>query len=274
LDNHLEKPFALPKWMQVVEQYRPQEDKDTFINKSILSLLKLLSKIRAQDSTKPGKYPVNPTLKVVSTFVLVVLLSMSGNFTFVIIVNVYLLAALSMMQAMIIIKILKVSFVMSLFSFIILIPAVFWGNSYSIVMITLKVFATITAVNILSHSTRWNAITSALKGFFIPDIFVVVLDITIKYIIMLGDFALNMMYALKLRSVGKNNNKYSSLSGVTGTMFLKSKEMAEDMYHAMACRGYTGEYRVQYKFKFTIIDFLYSMIYVGIFILFIYLGRA
>jgi cobalt/nickel transport system permease protein len=260
--------------MLAAEQYRPMEDKDTFINKSILSLLSLISRIKSQDSHTAGKYSMSVTLKVAYTFLLVILLSLSRSFTFVMVVNVFLLAVLSMMKAKDIIKVLKVSLLMTFFSFIILLPAAFLGNSYSIQMITLKVFATITAVNILSHTTRWNAITSAMKNFFIPDIFVLVLDITIKYIVMLGDFALNMLYALRLRSVGKNDKKYTSLSGVAGTMFIKSKEMAEDMYHAMACRGYTGEYRVFNKFRFTLIDLPYTMIFIGIVLLFIYLGRA
>jgi cobalt/nickel transport system permease protein len=274
LDNKVEGTPGIPKWMQDAECYKPRLDKDTFVNKSILSLLSLLSKIKAQDSRNSSKYQVNVTLKVAYTLLLVILLSLSRSFTFVILMNVYLLAILSMMDAKDIIKVLRVSMIMTFFSFIILLPAVFWGNSYSIIMITSKVFATITAVNILSHSTRWSAITGSMKQFLVPDIFILVLDITIKYIVMLGEFALNMMYALKLRSVGKNDRKYNSLSGVAGTLFIKSKEMAEDMYHAMTCRGYTGEYHTQNKFKLTMLDLPYSMMYMGIIYLFVYLGKA
>jgi cobalt/nickel transport system permease protein len=163
---------------------------------------------------------------------------------------------------------------MAVFTFVILLPAAFWGNSYSSVMITSKVFTTVMAVNILSHSTRWNSITNALKRFFVPDIFIFVLDITIKYILMLGDFSLNMLYSIKLRSVGRNENKYASLSGVAGTMFIKSKEMAEDMYAAMECRGFTGEYIINSKLKFTFADYLYIIINIGIIFIFVYLGRA
>jgi cobalt/nickel transport system permease protein len=90
---------------------------------------------------------------------------------------------------------------------------------------------------------------------------------------MLGEFTLNMMYALKLRSVGKNKNKYTSLSGIAGSMFIKSKEMAEDMYAAMECRGFTGEYQVYNKFKFTLADFAYIMLNAGIILTFLYFGR-
>ena len=101
---------------------------------------------------------------------------------------------------------------MAVFTLVILLPAALWGNYYSIVMITPKVFATVMAVNMLSRSAPWRSITGALKVFFIPDIFIFVLDITIKYIVLLGEFALNMLYSVKLRSVGRNKGKYTSIS--------------------------------------------------------------
>ena len=199
---------------------------------------------------------------------------MSGSFTFIIVINVYLLVIVSALDAKAIISIMKISLGMTAFTFVILLPAALLGNTYSSVMITTKVFATITAVNILSHTTRWSDITSALKRFFIPDIFIFVMDIAIKYIVMLGDFALNMLYALKLRSIGKNKRKYASLSGIAGTLFLKSKEMAEEMYYAMECRGFTGEYQAYNNFKMRLADYIYIAINAGIILIFLYLERG
>lgn len=258
----------MPEWLLAESNYIPRTDKDTFINKSILSLLSLISRIRSQGGYKKELFDVSPALKVALTFALILFLSLSHNFVFTIIVNVYLLLLLSMLQGEEIIKILKSGFIIAVFTFVILLPAAFRGNYYSIAAITPKVFATVTAVNILSYSTRWNNITSALKVFFIPDLFILVLDITIKYILLLGEFSLNMLYSLKLRSVGKNNGKYTSLSGIAGTMFLKSKEMAEDMYAAMECRGFTGEYKAVRKFKVTVPDIVYAA--VNAFIIFIF----
>lgn len=264
----------MPRWLLADEKYCPQSDRDAFISKSIVVILGILSKIRTQDSNSTPKYSVNAALKVASTFLLLIMVSVSQSTTFVIVIIVYLLVVLSLMQASQIVKILKVSFIMGLFTFVILLPAALLGNTYSIVMITSKVFASITAVNILSHSTRWNDITSALKRFFIPDIFILVLDITIKYIVMLGDFALNMLRALKLRSVGRNTNKYTSISGIAGTMFIESKEMAEGMYDAMQCRGFDGEYHVNSRFPITAVDVAYILIQIAIIILFVYLRRT
>lgn len=273
MNNGRDNQLDMPEWLLKGENYTPQSDKDTFVNKSILSLLMVISKIKTQDSGKIERYKVNASIKVVFTLMLLVLLSISRSFLFVIIINVYLLLVLSSMESDRIVKILRVSFVMAFFTFIIMLPAVFWGNSFSCVMITTKAFASITAVGILSHSTRWSYITSALKRFYVPDIIIFVLDITIKYIVMLGDFTLNMLYALKLRSVGRNKNKYASLSGIAGTMFIISKEMSEDMYYAMECRGFTGEYHIYNKFRFTMTDVAYTLINLGIIFIFLYFER-
>lgn len=265
--------MEIPDWLRKNEQYLPQTDKDTFIGKSILALLRVIAKIRAQGGDKEN-FKINTTLMVAFTLLLIVLLSISQSFPFVITVCVYLLALISLMPAANIIKILKIVFIMAAFSFLILLPSAIIGNSYSAVMITSKITATVAAVNWLSHSAKWSSITASLKRFFVPDIFILVLDITIKYIFLLGEFALNMLYALKLRSVGKNKRKYTSLSGIAGTMFLKSKEMAEDMYGAMECRGFTGEYHRFVKLTFTLTDFIYILINAALVGAFIYFERV
>ena len=198
----------MPDWLFKDEEYTPPSDKDVFINKSILSILSVLSRIRTQSGYKTDTFRVHAAFKVAFTFLLVVLLSLSTNFTFIFIIDVYLLVILSFMDGKEILKVLGTSLLMAMFTFIILIPALLWGNTYTTIMMTSKVFSTVMAVNIVSHSTRWNAITGAFKRFFVPDVFILVLDITIKYIVMLGDFSLNMLYALKLRSVGRNKSKY------------------------------------------------------------------
>lgn len=273
LKHNCENQSDVPEWLLQKEIYAPPKDRDHFINKSIFSVLSVLSRIKAQDTCKQSKYSVNALLKVSFTFMLIVLMSISSRYTFIIIINVYLLVVLCLMNGDHIVKILKVSFGMSFFTLIILLPSALLGNSFNTVMVTTKVFATITAVGILSHSTRWNEITGALKKFHIPDTFIVVLDITMKYIVMLGDLALNMFYALKLRSVGRNKSKYSAVSGIAGTIFIKSKEMADDMYAAMECRGFTGEYYIHNQLKVKIPDFLYTAINIGIIVIFVYFER-
>lgn len=264
----------MPEWLSKEENYIAEADRDTFVNKSILSLLGVLSRIKAQSEYEKDSFNISASLKVIFTFMLVLLISFSKSFAFIIVANIYLLLILSMMKGEEILKIIKVSLVVTAFTFVILLPSVFLRNGTRSFIIAIKVFPTVNCVSILSHSTRWNHITGALKKFFIPDIFILVLDITIRYIVMLGEFSVNMLYSLKLRSVGKNKSKYTSLSGIAGTMFIKSKEMAEDMYLAMECRGFTGEYKViNRKYKFKLGDFIFIIINIMIFTAFLYMER-
>jgi len=263
----------IPEWLLKNENYFPQSDKDTFINKSITSLLGVLSHIRRQSGHKTDLFGINATFSVIFTILFIILLSVSRSLFFVITANIYLLLILCLLKGEDIMVILKTSFGVAAFTFIILLPTALYGNFYSITMITPKIFASVTAINILSRTNRWDSIISALKTFFIPDIFILVLDVTIMYIVLLGEFSLDMLYALKLRSVGKNKSKQASLSGIVGTMFIKSKEMAEDTYAAMRCRGFTGEYHTYRKFKFSFVDSLYIIANAIIILCFIYFGR-
>lgn len=268
----MNKLSNMPDWLANDEEYTPVSDKDTFINKTVLALLGILSRIKYQGN-KTDIFGLDASLKVVFTILLIAITSISKSFIFVIIIGVYLLLQLSLLQGEEILKILKVSFVVTGFALIILLPALFYGNSYSCIMISSKVFTNVTAVGILSNTTKWTGITGAFKRFFIPDLFILVFDITIKYIVMLGEFSLSMLYSLKLRSVGRNRSKYTSLSGIAGTMFIKSREMAEEMYSAMELRGFTGEYKIIRKSSRNLSDFIYIAINLAIFIIFVYFER-
>jgi len=260
----------MPEWLLKKDNYIPLKDNETYINKSILSLLGVASKLNLQGEKRSDIHKINPIIKVISILILVILITTSQSPIFILTINTLLLLRVSSLKLSEIKNILGSSFIVAAFTLIMLIPSMFMGNVNNSVLLIFKVLASITSVNILSHTTQWNEITGTFKLFFIPDIFIFVLDITIKYIIVLGEFSLNMLYALKLRSIGKSSDKYSSLTGIIGTTFIKSKEMAEDMYSAMECRGFTGEYKAYTSFKLKYRDFSYIIIIVILILLYFY----
>jgi cobalt/nickel transport system permease protein len=264
----------LPLWLTSEYSYIPQKDKDAFVDKSILAILQVLSRIRSQGGySHRSKIRANATIKLVFVLLSIVLVSISGQFSFVIPVAVGVLLWMSTLKAELIARLIRTALIVVAFTVVILIPTVFFGNMYSIEMIPVKVFITITMIGIVSYTTRWDEITGSLRLFRIPALFIFVLDITIKYIYLLSELSLNMLYALKLRSVGRNKGKYASLSGVAGTIFLKSREMAMDTNAAMQCRGFTGEYKSYHKMKIEPGDFIYFSVTAAIVLLFVYIGR-
>ncbi len=263
----------LPEWLKTDEKQVREMDRDTFISKSILSLFHILSSIKRQDRTYKQEMARNFNIQVLGTLLMILLVSLSRGMTFLWFLFVYLLIILASIDTEGLVRVVKSSFGVTLFTILVMLPALFMGHGYSFLLITFKVFINITMIGMVSQRMHWTDFTSALKKVHIPDLFILVLDITLKYIFLLGEFSLQMFYALKLRSVGKNPKKYASMGGVVGTIFLQSKEMAEDMYQAMECRGFSGKYMVSQKISLNRRDYFFlAQIFVFIAI-FIYLER-
>lgn len=265
--------MSMPEWLLKKDNYILKNDKDTFINKSIMSMLKVLTRFRLQTNYSGNKIKVNAVIKVLSVILTILFTALSRSMIYVLLIMSIQLLFISLMSAEEIKHIVRTVLSAALFTFIILIPSIISGNINNSVMIIFKVINAAACVHILSCTSNWNEVTGAFRFFFIPDIFIFVFDITIKYIIILGEFALNMLYALKKRAIGKSKNKNALLSGIIGTMFIKSKEMAEDMYGAMECRGFTGEYETHKKIAFHFADYLCIIGNIAIVFAYIYFGR-
>lgn len=140
--------------------------------------------------------------------------------------------------------VLKAALVASILALILVLPAILLNptGSRNYLTLVLKVFISVSYVSIYNHTTQWNHITKALRKLHIPGIFIFTLDITLKYIVLLGNLITDLLTSLQLRSVGKNNKKYTSIGGVMGVTFIRGTEMNRQMYEAMQCRGFTDDY--------------------------------
>ena len=132
----------------------------------------------------------------------------------------------------------------SVFSAFLVLPAIWLGNGSNVLLIPCKTFLTVAALGLLTRFLPWNQLTAAMRVFHLPQVVIFIFDTTLRYIVLLGEIAGEMLTALKLRSIGHNPHKGRAISGILGVMFLRSREMSEEMYQAMVCRGYTGEYLV------------------------------
>jgi len=260
----------IPKWLSEKDNYIPKEEKNSYIQKSIFSFIKIISIVRQNKSQNKLIYFINPTLKVISTILNVILISMSRSFTYLFIMDIYVLGNLLLMEKKSRKRIFLKSLIFPIISLIALIPSMFYGNIYNSLLLFQKIFITILMMNLLAHNTKWNDISKSLKILYVPDLFIWIMDITIKYIVLLGEHSINLLYALKLRSVGKTSDKYNSITGIIGNLFIKSYKMSEEMSQAMECRGFTGEYTTKVNFNIRKADYVYiivNLIFVGIFLL-------
>jgi len=260
----------VPEWLLVKDNYIPKEEKNLYIEKSIFSLIKIISIIRQNKNQDKLVYSINPTLKVVSIIVMILCVSISRSFIYLFIIDIYMLINFFLMEKKLRKRVLLKSFIFPLVTLIALIPSMLYGNIYNSLLIFQKLIITILLMNLLSHNTKWSEISKSLKFLFIPDMFIWIMDITIKYIVLLGEHSINLLFALKLRSIGITSNKYNSLTGIMGNLFIKSYKMSEEMFHAMECRGFIGEYTTKVNLKLKKMDYAYLAINILLVSLFIY----
>ena len=261
----------VPEWLSAKDNYIPKEEKNLYIEKSIFSLIKIISIIRQNKNQDKLVYLINPTLKVASVILMILCVSISRSFIYIFIIDIYVLINLFLMEKKSRKRLLLKSFIFPLVTLIALIPSMFYGNINNSLLIFQKLIITILLMNLLSHNTKWSEISKSLKLLFIPDIFIWIMDITIRYIVLLGEHSINLLFALKLRSIGITSNKYNSLTGIMGNLFIKSYKMSEEMFHAMECRGFVGEYTTKVNLKLKKIDYAYLAINILFVSLFIYL---
>ena len=263
---------AVPEWMLQNEEYTAAKDSDGFLTKSSLSVLSVLSRIRERSSK--GLIWASPSVMLLTVLLLIVLMAVSKNMIFSYTVLAETLLASLFLCNKALARSIKTSLSAMFLSILILLPAALLGSPRTMLTVSLKVFTSVALLNLVSQVLPFNKITESLKAFHVPDLFIFTLDITIKYIVMLGDVCINMLNALKLRSVGKNKTKGKALSGVLGVTFLKSREMADEMYGAMTCRGFEGEYTKPRTRALSWKDGVTALFLVAMIALFVYTQHA
>ena len=270
MDNH--NSINIPSWLTEEVSYEPETDHEGFITKSVLGIMGVLAQAKSSGNiTHTG---ASASLKIFYTLLFIILMACSKNMLFSYIIFAGFFVRCCFLPGDRLKTVITGCISGTIVSLILLLPAVFLGSPKTMLTVSIKVFISVGLVGLMSVTTPWNKITSALRVYHIPDIFIFTFDITLKYIVILGDVCVDMLTALRLRSVGKNHTKEKSFSGILGVTFLKSKEMSEEMYDAMTCRGFEGEYNVARKEIFKKSDIIYVILILVVIALFIYTQGA
>ena len=97
----------------------------------------------------------------------------------------------------------------------------------------------ITAVIILIASTSFFNLTSQLRKLHIPEIFIIMFEMTYRYIGVLFNETASLQTAYNLRSAGKKGIVIRHAGAFIGSLLLRSFDRADHIYSAMQCRGYS-----------------------------------
>ena len=207
-----------------------------------LQLMKILSRLLETEAGRDEdrKLPVLPWVRILLAVLTIFLCALSRNAVFTYGVLAVELLHLSLLTTGQVGRVMKRLALPVLFTALITLPAVFLG----------------------SPATCLTEITGAFGALHFPDLFVLVLDQTVRFLVLLGRYSNEIFEAVTLRMVGGLQERISkedegrrlshharqhNFGGILGTTFLRARRMSAASYEAMECRGFDGTYRTYRK---------------------------
>lgn len=232
----------LPPWLLEAERYDPPADRDGFIAQSARSIARVLARLRLDDGQATPLSPSAPT-KLVVGLVLILLTSLSTNFAFVLAVLAGVLVRVALLPARALRRVAGVAAGAAAVTALVMLPSLLLGQPQSLAIVTTKVAVSTCCALTVALSCPVHELTGALRQLHVSNLAIMTVDLALRGIVTLGTTALEVLEALRLRSVGRNRAKGSSLGGVGGIVLLKANRAAQDTSDAMRCRGFTGRYQ-------------------------------
>ena len=229
--------------MKKTEDYVPPADGGAFYYRTLKSLGGIMSRLRLE-SGREGRFSLPAGVRLLLMIALIILVSVTQNNLVIMAVGAVALVRLALMQAEDISAVVKAVLVAVIMAVVIFAPAVIMDPArlWNSIRVVAKILISVTLVGIFNRTSQWNHLTAALRKAHVPGTVIFIIDITFRYIVLLGNLMQDLLTAVSLRSVGRNDKKYNSVGGVMGVTFLRGTEMNKEMYEAMQCRGFTDDY--------------------------------
>ena len=126
----------------------------------------------------------------------------------------------------------------------------------SLATILLKMYLCVMAALILVATTSFTELTAQLRRLHVPMIFVMVFEMTFRYIGVLLEEVYSMTMAYRLRSGDKKALEMRDMGSFVGQILLRGFDRAERVHAAMRCRGYSLSHIPPARRRFLISDLL------------------
>jgi cobalt/nickel transport system permease protein len=235
---------------------------------------------------------IDPRVKVLSLIALLIAVGLSRSLP--VIVGLYIvaliLARLSLVPMGFFVK--RVWLFMPFFTGVIALPALFitpgpplvqlpFGlvitqtGAQTALFLLMRVSTSVSLGILLILTTQWNTVLKALGVLRIPDVFVLILGMTYRYIYLLLHTTNDMFLSRKSRVVGRLSSAEERriIAASAGTLLSKSLHLSSEVYLAMQSRGFRNTPRTMDTFKMRGADWVASGIVAVIVLVAIWLGR-
>ncbi|WP_461214544.1 CbiQ family ECF transporter T component [Lacticaseibacillus sp. GG6-2] len=127
-----------------------------------------------------------------------------------------------------------------IFSAIVVLPSLLFTTWLAAGWWLAKLALVMLEVQLFRHRVSWRALLLALRQLHVPSLFILTLDITVKYSHVLGNSLQSSLEAVWLRSCGQLDHPLQLATNLIGRLYLQSRHNATELYQAMWLRGYTA----------------------------------
>ncbi|MDD5254437.1 MAG: cobalt ECF transporter T component CbiQ [Candidatus Omnitrophica bacterium] len=203
-----------------------------------------------------------------------------------------LLAAASSIHTMFFLK--RTWLFIPAFAFFIAIPALFnfftpgeplisLGHGVSIteqglhgaVIFFTRVLTSVSLAVLLSLTTRHSVLLRVLRIFKIPQVFVMTLGMSYRYIYLFIETVQNTFTAIKSRvgHVSSVRKGQRAVAWNIASLWLRSYQLQNQIFSAMLSRGYTGEALILYEFRAGAKDFFWLGVTIAVFVFGLWTNR-
>jgi cobalt/nickel transport system permease protein len=124
------------------------------------------------------------------------------------------------------------------------------------ILFVARVGVSVSLAVLLVLTTPWADLLKSLKAIRVPQLFILVLAMTYRYIFLFLHLANGMFEARKSRTVARTSGGEHRrwISGSMGNLLNRSVKMSNDVYAAMVARGFEGEMRTLSRYRMRAAD--------------------
>jgi cobalt/nickel transport system permease protein len=281
--------------MEYTTSTRTTRKRNSVIERTLRGISETLERglFAEEISTRPGLFQsIDPRVKLVSILGLLIAVSLSHSLW--VILGIYLLILVFAWRSAIptdfFIK--RVWLALPFFTGLVALPALFitpgpvfyqlplgliitHTGVKSVLFLLLRVSTSVSATLLLILTTPWNTVLSALSILRVPDVFILILGMTYRYIYLLLHTANDMFLSRQSRVVGRLNtvDQRKIMAATAATLLSKSLNLSSEVYLAMQSRGFQGAVVTLKPVSMKTRDWGWFIFFLGITVLTILLGR-
>ncbi|OPY56517.1 MAG: Nickel transport protein NikQ [Pelotomaculum sp. PtaU1.Bin035] len=278
-----------------------------FVEKSVdsMSLVFRESFFAERLASRPGLLQgIDPRVKVLTTILLIIVAGLARHPTTLLALNLWILWVAKVSRVPLPMYLKRVWLAAPLFTGIIVFPSIFnvvypgdpllilinfsrhfrlgpwtvpetlavtYQGVWGALVLILRVGASVSLAVLLALTTRWQVLLKALNMVFVPQVFIVMLEMSCRYIYLFLQTTSEMFVARRSRTVSRTSTQEQRcfVSGSIGALWNKAYILSGEIHAAMVSRGYTGTPKTLVSFQISRLDWLWSLFVLAVSLFFL-----